>query len=75
MGRTTNYIRRKRDSKCFNPLTWDKVDSIEMCTCTEENFECDTQFYRDLSGACLKVDKTKISYEPPETCDGHYEVS
>jgi len=46
-----------------------------MCTCTEENFECDTQFYRDLSGACLKVDKTKISYEPPETCDGHYEVS
>jgi hypothetical protein len=75
MGRTTTYIRRKRNSKCFNPQEWDKISSIEICPCTEENYECDTGFFRDENGACLAIDEQPISYDPPDNCNGQYKIT
>jgi len=75
MGRSVNYVRRKRDSKCFNPQVWERIDSLDICSCTEEDFECDVGFFRDDSGACLRTDETLISYDPPDNCNGYYEVS
>ena len=45
-GRKVKYVRRKRESKCFNPELYEKQFFIESCPCTDEDWECDMGFYR-----------------------------
>ena len=50
LGKRTKYLRRKRDVKCFNPDTVERVAVIEKCQCTEEDFECDFGYFRKVEG-------------------------
>lgn len=75
MGRTVTYQRRNASSLCFNDEELDLVISTVNCACTEDDYECDYQYSRDLSNGQCKLDAgvSPASY-PPEYCpeDGDY---
>jgi len=87
MGHKTIYIRRKRESKCYNGQTFERKTIVEHCDCSESDYECDFGFARSSPGEpCNKVNKNHIapnpSYTPdieilapPENCHGYYKVS
>ena len=59
MGQKVIYIRRKRDSECFNGLTFERKIVIEQCHCTEDDYECDFGFNRvNPHDACTSIDET-----------------
>jgi len=69
LGRTIQYVRRKQNAKCFNPLSWTRKDAtaIKNCSCTDENYECDYCFVRDSTGRnCIpdKIDSKCAAYDP-----------
>jgi hypothetical protein len=80
LGRIVKYIRRKKDSVCFNPYP-DKILSSINCECTYEDFECDYYFVRkgskslfecvpeDTPGTLEQIEKIKA---PPRRCYGYY---
>ena len=45
-----NYLRRKRDARCFNPQNTEKITVMEKCECTEEDWECDLGYFRKVEG-------------------------
>lgn len=47
MGRRVQYIRRKRDSECYNGEEYERNIFIENCRCTPEDYECDLGYYLD----------------------------
>jgi hypothetical protein len=56
MGHKTIYIRRKRESKCFNGQTFEKKTIVEHCECSEFDYECDFGFTRLSPGEpCVNV--------------------
>uniref|UniRef100_A0A7S3KHT3 VPS10 domain-containing protein n=1 Tax=Euplotes crassus TaxID=5936 RepID=A0A7S3KHT3_EUPCR len=73
LGRKITYVRRKRDSECYNPEEKEAVLFQENCPCTENDFECDFGYKRTESGQC-EAAKSK-TYEPPEDCSGYYSIS
>jgi hypothetical protein len=52
LGKKTTYIRRKRESACFNGEQFERVIKNEFCQCTEEDWECDIGFKRKGDGPC-----------------------
>jgi len=69
LGRKISYVRRKRDSECFNGIKFESPISIENCECTEEDYECDFGFIRkDLTANSPCVPVVNISYAPPAEC-------
>jgi hypothetical protein len=91
MGHKTIYIRKKRESKCFNGQTLERKTIVEHCDCTDSDYECDFGFYRFLPGRpCINLNKKhktddpshnstdNIEIEiltPPENCNGYYSIS
>lgn len=89
MGHKTIYIRRKRESKCFNGLAFERKNVIENCECTESDYECDFGFARKSPGEpCISIhkkpdpndpnDKDKLDHmvlKAPEKCEGYYKIS
>lgn len=87
LGKKTIYVRRKRDAECYNPQTIESKSTIELCDCTEEDYECDIGFSRDKPGdPCTSNEKKKQSQnetssnepeilKPPEKCNGYYPMS
>lgn len=58
MGHKTIYIRRKRESKCFNGLTFERKSIVEHCDCSESDYECDFGFARHNPGEpCINIKK------------------
>ncbi len=47
----------------------------KTCKCSEEDWECDIGFERIKNGACFKIDRTEIDYEPPLECRDKFTVS
>lgn len=41
LGRKVDYLRRKRDSTCFNPEGQRRKHKVENCKCTYADYECD----------------------------------
>ena len=73
LGKKTKYVRRKRNSLCFNGLEFDKKIILDYCKCTEEDYECDFGYYRsEEDNSCLPFEETLA---PPEDCEGFYTVS
>jgi len=83
LGKKITYVRRKRESECFNGSNYGKKSTIEMCECSEEDYECDVGFARTYAGEpCTSLDTASILknefgdiYNPPANCDGHYTIS
>ncbi|PWZ03508.1 LOW QUALITY PROTEIN: Oligoxyloglucan reducing end-specific cellobiohydrolase [Testicularia cyperi] len=53
-GRQTYYYRRKRRADCY---VGEKIvqphSVVKNCSCTEADFECEFNHYRDTSGKCV----------------------
>jgi len=90
MGHKTIYIRRKRDSQCYNGLTFERKATIEHCDCTEDDYECDFGFERaEPGGPCVLIKKSgkendskdksgfdlNEMYTPPANCHGFCKIS
>ena len=74
LGRKVTYVRRKRDSQCFNQEQFDRWQFSHFCECTEDDWECDYGYERKGNGPCLPTDeKVKdAAMIPPEQCDSYY---
>ena len=46
LGLKTIYVRRKREATCFNSQEFERSKIIEICHCTDEDYECDWGFER-----------------------------
>ncbi len=44
------YVRRKRESACFNPENFERPVFVRKCECTESDWECDIGYKRDKNG-------------------------
>ncbi len=78
MGHKVKYTRRKQDAKCYNPEEIERMEDIEHCVCTEEDFECDYGFARTVQGGpCEKIQSDKIDdpTQQPANCDKFYTVT
>ena len=64
MGKKVTYIRRKRESKCFNGEDMERIKFIEKCKCIEEDWECDLGFHRE-NGVCVNNVFNEVDYTPP----------
>eukprot|EP01017_Pseudomicrothorax_dubius_P033038 TRINITY_DN4383_c0_g1_i5.p1 TRINITY_DN4383_c0_g1~~TRINITY_DN4383_c0_g1_i5.p1 ORF type:complete len:268 (+),score=51.92 TRINITY_DN4383_c0_g1_i5:110-913(+) len=76
LGHKISYVRRKRDSECFNPEEWDRPQRISFCACKEEDWECDSGFIRRSEGGpCERIDGKLLDFSPPKDCEGTYFAS
>lgn len=75
LGRKVSYVRRKRESECFNGEELERKNFIENCECTEEDWECDLGYSREKSGPCKSLTKQEIDYSAPANCSSYYLVS
>jgi hypothetical protein len=77
LGRKVTYVRRKRESQCFNGLTFERKTMIENCPCTEEDFECDLGYSRSGPDQPCTKDNPNIDTitKPPEVCKGYYPIT
>jgi len=75
LGRSTRYIRRKREQTCWNVvsdamLRGDHV-VLQNCSCSNEDYECDWCFMRAMDGTC-EFDPECLGWDPkeePSPCD------
>ena len=73
-GEQVEYLRRKPDANCYNPDELDMVRQLKICSCSEEDWECDIGFEKDkLSQRCVPIDKSWVQ-KPPTSCDDYYIV-
>ena len=78
LGRSSTYVRRKREKQCFIPKVHSPIISIEHCECTEYDYECDVGYMRDIAhnGEVPKCIPDPNAILPPATaCEGFYTVS
>ncbi|KAI8902073.1 hypothetical protein BC833DRAFT_521459 [Globomyces pollinis-pini] len=66
MGETKTFLRRKPDSICTIGPGFDHiVPNSTPCSCDDEDFECDYNFFRDDSGKCVLYG---VDPEQPKNC-------
>lgn len=84
LGRKTIYVRRKRDSACYNGVDYERKTVIQNCECTDSDYECDEGFQRpNISDRCVPINKEKTTnyyiegevHKPPEDCKSYYTIS
>lgn len=75
-GRQTYYYRRKRSVECYVGQEIVQPHSVvKNCSCTDADFECEFNHYRDASGNCvLHSGLTALAANEAEQCavDGDY---
>ena len=78
LGKKYIYIRRKRETQCYNGLNYEKKAIVQNCLCTESDYECDVGFGRNSPGdPCTPLsgkNETDV-HEPPAICVGYYTIS
>lgn len=78
LGQKTIYTRRKRESECYNPVTYEPKKSNGVCECAQQDYECDYCYepYLGDGFTCLYTcgNGTDV-VSPPENCQGYYDVS
>jgi hypothetical protein len=79
-GRKVIYVRRKREAQCYNGLDFERKTIVENCSCTEEDFECDSGYYRPGPGEpCTSQDTENNGksdlHKPPADCRDFYTIS
>ncbi|KRX00018.1 hypothetical protein PPERSA_05520 [Pseudocohnilembus persalinus] len=77
LGANRQFVRRKRQSKCFNGQQFERQVKIDFCQCTESDWECDFGYARENGqGPCKFVgEESQRNTSPPDTCNGYYTVS
>lgn len=83
LGKKYIYVRKKRESECYNGQDFERKSLIEYCTCTNYDYECDEGFKRpNHSEVCVPINSEthKIPIEgevhqPPANCSGYYSIS
>ena len=81
LGHKTIYIRRKRESQCYNGQLFERKNIIELCDCTEDDYECDVGFARVGPGEpCISLTNHNDSsngelHTPPANCHGYFKIS
>ncbi|XP_075927382.1 sortilin-related receptor isoform X2 [Petromyzon marinus] len=70
LGRKTVYKRRTAHALCFNGEDFDRPIMSSNCSCTREDFECDTGFKLTLENEqCVQdTDFDGDPYAPPVNC-------
>ncbi|EER13739.1 membrane glycoprotein yil173w precursor, putative [Perkinsus marinus ATCC 50983] len=57
LGRVISYVRRKKDSECFNGEKFERPVIRHNCPCTKEDFDCELGFARKIGSVdCKPVD-------------------
>lgn len=81
LGRVVEYVRRKRESKCYISQDTDIPVLIKNCECTYEDYDCDYYFvkkYGQERVECVpgtspeaqeQIEKSKL---PPRRCYSYY---
>lgn len=82
LGKKSIYVRRKRETECYNGLEFERKTDIKFCDCNEKDYECDEGYKKDINGnTCVEIDESikKIKegeyINPPENCNGYYKIS
>lgn len=80
LGKKVVYVRRKRNSECYNGVAFERITQVKFCDCTDEDYECDYGFARSyINDPCTPIHKSTIQseniYVPPENCNGVYTIS
>merc|ERR1719218_540515 len=70
LGRQITYTRRKQTSECFNGEKFDRPMSKKSCACTEENYECEMGFARQVGEMeCKLTQDSAAVMTVPSACD------
>lgn len=84
MGRKTIYVRRKRESECYNGLDFERSSIVNNCDCTDRDYECDEGFYRpNIGEGCTPLSENTSAKLPiegeihkaPENCNQYFSIS
>eukprot|EP01111_Echinosteliopsis_oligospora_P015497 TRINITY_DN6152_c0_g1_i1.p1 TRINITY_DN6152_c0_g1~~TRINITY_DN6152_c0_g1_i1.p1 ORF type:complete len:409 (+),score=121.68 TRINITY_DN6152_c0_g1_i1:312-1538(+) len=75
LGQETAYVRRIRESQCYNGRDFETTEVFATCPCTREDYECDYCF-ENIEGHCsLTCDNYDNQTVNPATCVGNYSIS
>jgi len=70
LGRQITYTRRKQDADCFNEKESVFPVLHEVCECTEEDYECELDFKRQIgSTECIVLPGVTFAEDPAVTRD------
>ena len=86
LGVKMTYTRKKLTSQCFNNENLIKKSFISYCHCTEEDYECDTGYFREANNnsfstsKCIKSNGNKEEEDSKllkilNNCVGYYSLS
>jgi hypothetical protein len=72
LGRRGSFSRRKPDALCTVGQKVEKDPKVDVCDCTELDFECDINFWRDDTNNC-----ELFTFDPmqPQVCTDKYSGS
>ncbi|KAL6931197.1 related to Vacuolar protein sorting/targeting protein 10 [Hanseniaspora guilliermondii] len=60
-GKSYSYTKRKPTSECLLRTEFKDLDPmIDICECTEDDFECEAEFVKDSNGNCI-LDKALVT--------------
>lgn len=82
LGKRLAYLRRKPYVLCYNPDDLELSRIKNYCFCTETDWECETDYYRDIqTGKCVKFGANDPKAgsggehtDIPEDCKDYYTV-
>ncbi len=49
LGHEVKYTRRKQDATCMTGKAHERSVFVRNCECSEQDYECDTDYFRDVS--------------------------
>ena len=76
LGKKIIYSRRKRESKCLYSESYERKITVNLCDCTNDDFQCDIGYHRIEPGdPCTPISSKYESTSPPENCVGYYKIS
>ena len=76
LGKKIMYSRRKRESKCLYSESYERKITVNLCDCTNDDFQCDIGYHRVEPGdPCTPISNKYESTSPPENCVGYYKIS
>lgn len=61
LGQKETVIRKKLSSQCFNGEKFERKIFREICKCTEQDYECDVGYSRELNQPCKLTNSTHKS--------------
>ncbi|KAI9199686.1 uncharacterized protein BJ171DRAFT_445237 [Polychytrium aggregatum] len=58
LGQKIEYWRRKEEAVCYIGHEFESLEqNLQVCECSESDYECDVDFWRDATGKCVLYGK------------------